>query len=783
MPFLIQLILAALIIVAGVFVAFAWLRNRKQKIVERLKMKLLLLRFSRGKQEGKDPLQEIGLTEQLFGAVAGLKKPVVFEVAIPHIGEEISFYAAVPAQIYSAFIRQVHSLWSDALVEEVGDYNIFNYTGASLGGWVTLKDSYILPVKTYNQMRADTFQPILGGLAKVDEIGEGGALQIVVRPPTSFYKKELKSALRLLKKGWSLKEISARSPISGVVETIFGGSKKKAEPGEIRVDEEEVKALENKLAKPLLEVNLRVMASAPNQAQAESIFDGLTAGFSQLNAPDRNEFKIVKSRNIKKLAHRFSFREFNEKQKMVLNTEELASIFHLPTSFTEIPKIKMLKSKQLSSPASLVTEGTPLGESVYRGERKRVYISDDDRRRHLYTIGQTGTGKSTLLINTVCSDIERGKGVSVIDPHGDLIEHILGLIPKKRFDDVILFDPSSLERPLGLNMLEYDLERPEEKTFIVNEMVGIFDKLYDLKATGGPMFEQYMRNALLLLMEDAKHEPATLMEVPRLFTDADYRERKLKRIQNPSVIDFWEKEAVKAGGEAALANITPYITSKFNNFIANDYMRIIVGQTKSAFSFRRVMDEGKILLVNLSKGKIGDLNAGLLGMIIVGKILMAALGRASLPEEQRRDFNLVIDEFQNFTTDSIAVILSEARKYRLSLTIAHQFIAQLTEETRDAVFGNVGSLAVFRIGAQDAEFVIKQFEPFLEIEDLVNIDNYNAYVKLLVRGETTKPFNIATFPPPPFDVGRAAQLEELLKRKYGAQREEVEQEIRRRLRA
>ena len=283
-------------------------------------------------------------------------------------------------------------------------------------------------------------------------------------------------------------------------------------------------------------------------------------------------------------------------------------------------------------------------------------------------------------------------------------------------------------------------------------------------------------------MEDAPNEPATLMEVARVFTDADFRQRKLARISNPIVIDFWEKEAVKAGGEAALANMTPYITSKFNNFTSNDYMRPIIGQPKSAFNFRQVMDEGKILLVNFSKGKIGEINANLLGMIITGKILMAALSRVDFPENKRRDFNLYIDEFQNFTTDSIATILSEARKYALNLTMAHQFIAQLTEKIRDAVFGNVGSIISFRVGAQDAEFLVKQFEPVFNENDLVNIDNFNAYAKILINGQTSKPFNIKTLPP---EIGKreiGEKIKDLSRLKYGRDRQEVEEEILKRLR-
>ena len=382
-----------------------------------------------------------------------------------------------------------------------------------------------------------------------------------------------------------------------------------------------------------------------------------------------------------------------------------------------------------------------MAKAYSEGTAKPVYLTDEDRRRHIYMVGQTGTGKSTLLGNLIIQDIQNGKGVAIIDPHGDLVENSLGFVPKERLDDVIYFNPGDLSRPLGLNMLDYNYDRPEEKTFIVNEMQSIFDRLFDQESMG-PMFQQYMRNALLLLMEDMPNEPATLVEVPRIFTDAAFRTRKLARIHNPVVIDFWEKEAVKAGGEASLANMTPYITSKFGGFITNDYMRPIIGQAKSSFNFREVMDGGKILLVNLSKGKIGDINAGLLGMVITGKILMAALSRVDIADaDKRRDFNLYIDEFQNFTTDSIATILSEARKYRLNLTMAHQFIAQLDEKISDAVFGNVGSELVMRVGVQDAEFLVKQFEPVFNQNDLINIDNLNAYAKILINGQTSKPFN------------------------------------------
>ncbi len=783
MSFIINFAIVVILILLGVAFYFVWKHWRKQKLIKELEIQLFLIKIPQVKEENVDFKKEIALSEQLFGALSSLGEPFIFEAAVPYVGQEICFYAAVPGRFREVLARQVQALWSAAIVEPTGDYNIFNYAGAALGATVAQRERFVLPIATYEEAENDTFLSVLGGLARVNEVGEGAAIQVVARPAGKHFKKEVQTVLKSLKNGAKLSEVLSMKmdiTVKDLVEGFRGTLEKNREPK--AVDEEAVKVINAKLSKPLFEVNLRLVASAPSEMQASSLLDGLTAGLAQFDALNRNGFKVSVARNPRNLLHTFSFREFNPKEAMILTGAELASIFHLPTATTAIPRIKFLKSREAPPPPNLPKEGVLIGDSVFQGETREVRVADEDRGRHIYLIGQTGTGKSNLLMNMAVEDIARGKGIAVIDPHGDLVEDILGLVPPSRRDDTIVFEPGDLSRPLGLNMLEYDPARPEEKTSIVNELLSIFDKLYDLKTTGGPMFEQYMRNALLLLMEDAPQEPATLMEVQRVFADAAFRNRKLARIKNPVVLDFWEKEATKAGGEASLQNITPYITSKFNNFTANDYVRPIVGQVKSAFNFRNVMDDGKILLVNLAKGRLGDLNANLLGMIIVGKILMAALSRADIAQSSRRDFYLYIDEFQNFTTDSISIILSEARKYRLNLTVAHQFIAQLSEKIRDAVFGNVGSIIAFRVGAQDASTLVKQFTPVFTEQDLVNIDNFNAYVKLLVHGETTKPFNIRTRRAAKGAETAATALRQASAERYGRPREEVEAEIYKRLR-
>jgi len=463
----------------------------------------------------------------------------------------------------------------------------------------------------------------------------------------------------------------------------------------------------------------------------------------------------------------------------------LASLFHFPLKNAETPNILWLTSRVAPAPSEVPNEGLLLGYNTYRGVKKEIRFKSADRRRHTYIIGKSGTGKSVLQTDMIVQDIENGHGVCVLDPHGDLITDILSRIPTERAEDVIIFSPADMQRPMAMNLLEYDPRYPEQKTFVINELIGIFDKLYDLKATGGPMFEQYMRNALLLIM-DSPETGSTLLEIPKVLSDENFRRMKLAKCKNSTVVDFWKKEAEKAGGDAALANIVPYITSKLTPFVSNDMMRPIIGQQKSSFNFRDAMDSQKIILIDMPKGLIGEINAYLLGMIMVGKILMAALSRTDMPQESRKDFFLYIDEFQNFTTNSICQILSEARKYGLGLVIAHQYIGQLSKnnntEIKDAVFGNVGTMISFKVGAEDAEFLVKEFGPVFNEYDLVNVPKGTAYIKLLVDNAALKPFSLQTIWP---ILGNerpemGEKIRALSRLKYGQDRSIVEAEIARR---
>jgi hypothetical protein len=759
---------------------------------------------SQQQQQPKPEKEVISVMEHLFASLINIKEKAGFwhriiygdavialEIGNPSDNDEISFYVGAPKKFISIVERQVHSFFPKAAIERVKDYNIFYPGSKTAASYLRLRDKDFLPIRTYQTLESDPLNNITNVLGKFDEKKEGAAIQVLIKPARGDWRSRGREVAHKMQQGRRLADVKRDTPIRlffrGFLNVIFkkeDDQKKdifKSNKDQVQLTPEEqeiVKKIEGKSNKPGFSTNIRLVASALSQERAEAILAELENAFIQYENPSINGFKVIRE-NPKKgggTAYNFIFRIFKNEQSFVLSSEEVSSIFHFPLFSTETPKIAWLKSRTADPPSNISKEGIKLGFNDYRGVETVIHHSDDDRRRHFYIIGQTGTGKSTMMEEMVKQDIKNGKGVCVIDPHGEFVEHVIECVPKERAEDVIYFDPGDTERPFGLNLLEYDAAKPEQKTFVINEMINIFDKLYDLKQTGGPMFEQYMRNAALLVMEHPE-SGSTLMEIPRVLADEDFRHLKLSHCANPIVKNFWEKEAEKAGGEAALANMVPYITSKLTQFISNDMMRPIIAQEKTTVNFRRAMDDQQIVLVNLSKGKIGEINANLLGMIIVGKILISALSRVDMPEADRKDFYLYIDEFQNFTTDSIAQILSEARKYRLALIIAHQFIAQLKEEISKAVFGNVGSISAFRVGAEDAEFLQKQFEPVFDANDLMNVDNRNCFMKLLINSQVASPFNMKTYPPTKGSAPIAEAIKELSKLKYGRSRDIVNEEI------
>ena len=730
-------------------------------------------------KEKFDLKEELKKTSEFLEVLGAKKFKFCFEIAQREGAEEIEFFVALPKNQIEFFQKTAESFWPQIQIELVPeDFNIFNPEGEASGVFLKLKKDWEYPIRFFDEFEKDPQETICSALTKLKKEGEGACVQIIFRPLGFSFNSKIKRIVSGLKEGKKVSEIKKSFFKEFFELLIFGAQKKKEESSRKEVDEELIEALSKKAESSLFGVNLRLVSSAQSKERANQILSDLISSFEIFGSPFFNSFKIISPKNLLNFIFEFSWRKFSSSEEMILSSKEIASFWHPPLK-TEVIEIKKSKIKELPPPSYLPEEGLILGKNIFRAKETIIKISDEDRRRHIYLIGQTGTGKSNLLVQMAIQDINANKGIAFLDPHGDAVYELLSLIPEERFEDVIYFDPSHSKYALGLNFLEFDRNYPEQKTFIANEMIQMFYRLF-LAETMGPVFEQYMRNSLLLLMEDPQ-ETSTIVEIPKVLTDASFREEKLSRCQNPVVYNFWRKEAEEAGGEFALSNMAPYITSKLNVFISNDYLRPIIGQRKSFYDFRKMIDSRKIFLANLSKGKIGETNAYLLGMIFVSKIFISALSRVDLPQEKRVDFYLYIDEFQNFCTETISSILSEARKYRLNLILAHQYIAQLPEKIRDAIFGNVGSQIVFRVGSSDAEFLIKEFEPYLKVSDLISIDNFWAYVRLMVEGKTSPPFNITTFPPKKGNLEQVEFLKERSFQKYGKLKEEVEREIKERL--
>jgi hypothetical protein len=757
--------------------------------------------------------QMIGVGEQLYTTLSGIshenwfwqpKDYISFEIACTN--KKISFYINCPKHLQDLIEKQIQAQYPHAFIEVVKGYNPFPKKGEMEAVELQLNKPYMFPFRTYKNMETDPLNALTNAMSKLSET-DGAAIQVILYPAGVHWQMKPRHMALEIQQGKN-PNIVAKSATGrfvkevggGLKDSVVGGMKPSQEQMQQRNDlsgrysainltpmqQEMVKRFEEKASRPGFFTNIRIITASETPGTAKAHLHNLTSSFLEYNMPPFNGFRI-KKRNKKRIIKDYIFRIYRRYgRKMILNTEELTSLWHLPTPLLETPNIKWLLSKKAPPPINLAPEGLLLGRNIYRGIETKVHMAREDRRRHMYILGRTGVGKTEVMKYMAVQDIANGEGLCIIDPHGDFIEDVLPHVPKSRAEDVILFDPFDTERPMGLNMLE--VTHDSHKDFAVQEMISIFYKLVTDPAMLGPMFEHNMRNAMLTLMADEQH-PGTLVEIPRIFTDTEFQKYKVSKLNDPVVKAFWEKEMAKTS-DFHKSEMLGYLVSKVGRFVENSMMRNIVGQSKSSFNFREVMDSGKILLVNLAKGKVGEMNAKLLGLIIVSKIQMAALSRADQPEDERRDFYLYVDEFQNFITDAFSSILSEARKYKLNLIIAHQFLAQLQQgagahgaassDLRDAVFGNAGSMVSFRIGVEDAEIMAKEFAPTFNEFDLLNVDRYNAFVKLMINGTASKPFNMATYPLPKATAEQrqtAEAIRQLSRLKFGRPRNEVEAEI------
>lgn len=778
-------------LIAAAVVAYFWFTHQLR--YKRAADWVMLL-VSVPKEQAKSPQEQtqnqdwretISVAEQMIASFASLYSHKTIDKILgqPHVSfeivaknHEIFFYVGCTRQFQTLIEKTIYAFYPAAIIEESKEFRIFDQQLVTRAAQLKLVKNYVLPIKTYKQLEADPLNNLTNALSKLGETGRA-TIQFVIRPTNERWRLKVEEASRAVSEGksvgtvkpWPLKVID-------FLGEMFGSSSDKDKPEMNRtpIQEEKLKSLSEKGSKAGFQSIIRIVAAAPTPTEADLHLTNIIAAFSQFQNPAANSFKYQRFGDDKKFLTNLVLRAFTWPH-MLLNTEELATIFHFPNKNVETPNIRWLRAKRAPAPPGLPNEGLLIGENVYRGEKTAVFLKREDRRRHLYMIGMTGTGKTTLFENMIIQDIKAGHGVCYIDPHGDTAEGLLSKIPRNRAEDIIYFDPGDLDRPFGLNLLEW--ETPEQKDFLVQETVQIFYKLFDPNQTGivGPQFEHWLRNAALTLMDWPSG--GTLIEIPRLFTDDAYREERVAHVKDEVVRAFWTQQMAKTA-DFHKSEMYNYFISKFGRFMTNMMMRNIIGQPKSSFSIKEAMDDGKILIVNLSKGKMGEVNANLIGMILVAKIYTAAMARHHIPEEQRRDFYLYVDEFQNLATDTFSAILSEARKYRLNLSITNQYISQLQEPIRDAIIGNVGTMISYRIGVPDAEFLEKEFQPVFNFHDLNNLERFNAYIKLLVDNTPMRPFSIKinkdNTPSIPA-VGQA--VKQLSRLKYGRDRGLVDAEV------
>lgn len=808
------ILISMVVVVAGTLIYLAYRSSlREAKNYERgLKMVPMLIHLppisddlESGGRDERDVVEEILSQAQVMyniiasTALKGFKHRIYGQ---RHVSFEIVarqglvyYYVVAPIVLVDVVKQAVAAAYPSARLEEVEEHTTFAegtaMTGV-IGGEFILKKNFAYPIATYKDTKRDASRALLNALSTAGR-KDGIGLQFLIRPANENWVRSALSVVEKIKKDRASGKVS--TGVSGghfvrdVAEALWKPPDVNSYKEEKQVDvqlttteQQAIESIEEKTRYPGYETLVRVVVASDTAMRSQTLMKNVVASFSLFDSPSNNGLQFIPTRNVDNLVTSYIFRFFPQSVKSnILNSVELATLFHLPDQ-KNIPtsQVKRQMSKQVDGPTDIMNEGFLLGYNEFRGVKKPIRLSTNDRRRHLYMIGQTGTGKSKFLENLAYQDMMDGKGFAFIDPHGDSAEVLMGAVPPERVEDIIYFNPADMDNPIGLNMFEFNT--PDQKDFLVQEAINMLYGLYDPGHTGivGPRLEHIFRNAALLLMSD----PAggTFIDIPKLLVDQDFMKSKLKYVTDPTVLEFWTKEWPASQKSSEAGELVSWVASKFGPFLSNDAMRNIIGQTKSGFNLRDIMDNRKILIVNLSKGKLGDLNSKLLGIIFVMKFQAAAMGRADMPESSRQDFSLYVDEFQNFMTESFESILSEARKYRLSLILANQFMTQLTDKIREAIIGNVGTVISGRIGITDAEILVKKFEPTFTADDMTKMPNFQGIASVMINNTPSAPFSISFTPPlAKSDEALAVRMKKLSAIKYGRPRAEVESEIRRRI--
>ncbi|HUC87347.1 MAG TPA: DUF87 domain-containing protein, partial [Candidatus Saccharimonadales bacterium] len=720
-----------------------------------------------------------------------LQEHISFEIA--SIKNQIQFYVWTPRHLKDFVEGQIYAQYPSVRISE----GVEDYTHPDLGtrqAYTTelvLDKIEVLPIKTFQSFEVDPLAGITAVLAKLEQPGEEMWVQILARPIDDDWQDKGLKYIDDVKAGKRSQPFE--NQVMGQLFSLLGHigvnfiSGLLSPPGEAKTADKEkkeeklstgqqtlVKAVEEKITKLGYHVKIRITYLGSDPTLARHRTQAIVGGFKQFNTTNLNGFKAMKVKEGSEGLDEYHARLFIDSGSL-LNIEELASVYHLPHKSVETPSMVWTTVKTSEPPSNLPSEAsTDPGEvslfaaTNFRGVQIKFGIKRADRGRHLYIIGQTGTGKSKLLNLLALSDIYHNQGMAIVDPHGDFATDMLKYIPEHRLKDVIYFNPTDRDFPIAFNPLEvYD---ESFKNDISSEMVGVLKRMFD---SWGPRLEYILRFTLLALLD---YPDSTMLGITRMLTDKAFRKDVIKEIKDPVVKAFWVTEFASWNDKFANEAVAP-VLNKVGAFTANPLIRNIIGQPKSRLDLRKIMDEGKILVVNLSRGQIGEDNAGVLGALMVTKIQLAAMSRANVPMEDRRPFYLYVDEFQNFATDSFATILSEARKYALNLTVANQYVSQMPEEVRSAVFGNVGSVISFRVGVDDAPIIAKNFAPIFEPDDLVKLNNQHIFLNLSIDGEKALPFSAKTLRMPDPERDFTTELVNSSRQQYASSRTDVESEI------
>lgn len=774
-----------------VLAILTWLNNRKEKIEQQnIEGDLLVLEIP--KANDKSELAAEQLFASLHGILRdqseldinnGVQEHLTFEIA--SVNGQIRFYVWVPkalrgfveGQIYSQYPTvQIHKAEEDYVLHEREHSVVYSAE-------IDLTDNEMLPIKTFQSFEVDPLAGITGALAKLEATGEEVWIQILTKPIADDWHKDSEKWAKQIKAGEKTITLGGGFKwFIGILSALWA-SPEAGKETEVKVeisdrDKTRIAEAEKKATKLGYKVKIRLAYLGESTTNAKLQMQAIVGTFKQFNSTNLNGFKLSNTSFKKEDLQNYRARCFNN-DGYILNIEELASVFHLPHTNVETPNVIWASHKSAEPPAKLpIITGdmandeniSAFGMTNFRGIKHQFGMLRSDRSRHVYIIGQTGSGKSGLLSLFALSDIFHGHGYAIIDPHGDFAVDNMRFVPGGRLDDVVYFNPADTAYPVGFNPLE--VHDPNQKPNISSEVIGVLKRMFG--ESWGPRLEYILRYTILALLD---RPTTTMLDINRMLTDKKFRQDTLTYCQDTVVLTFWRSEFGSWSEKFATEAIAP-VLNKIGAFTANPIIRNIIGQPKSTFNVRNIMDEGKILIVNLSKGLIGEDNAAILGSFIVTKIQLAAMSRSDIAKiEDRRPFYLYVDEFQNFATDSFATILSEARKYALNLTVANQYISQMSDTVRDAVFGNVGTMISFRVSADDAPILSKQFEPQFEPNDLLQMHNRNFIINMVVKGEKTPAFNATTLTLPLPQSDNTGRIIENTRRYYSRQRADVEKEI------